>query len=153
MKLSIFLAISIDNFPSISRQAVRLSWSLSSMFTCDPLHSAIQFPNEVPSKYNAELCSHAAFDVKTGSRSLIFVPSPQPYFLKRGAWVCVLVITMVGRAGAAQGQPWVLSGRWPDQSRSQSEVRPGPGSGAWRTPGQLGLFSCHNNGQVSSRRN
>ena len=57
MELSIFLAISIDNFPSISRQAVRLSWSLSSMFTCDPLHSAIQFPNEVPSKYNAEHAS------------------------------------------------------------------------------------------------
>lgn len=69
MKLSIFLAISIDNFPSISRQAKRLSWSVSALpcpqMFCISHFSTMQMRFLV--NHNAELGSHAAFDMETGS--------------------------------------------------------------------------------------
>ena len=69
MKLSIFLAISIDNFPSISCQATRFGWSMSAL-PCPQMFCIFHFSTmqmRFPVQHNAELCSHAAFDMETGS--------------------------------------------------------------------------------------
>ena len=65
MKPSIFLAISIDNFPSISCQATRFGWSMSAL-PCPQMFCIFHFSTmqmRFPVQHNAELCSHAAFDM------------------------------------------------------------------------------------------
>ena len=68
--LNLSCNFSKDNFPSISRhQAVRLSWPMSALacpqMFCISRFSTMQMRFLV--YHNAELSSHAAFDIKTGS--------------------------------------------------------------------------------------
>ena len=97
-----------------------------------------------PVQHNAELCSHAAFDMETGSHMSPylyledFVFSFHPHFL----------LCQAGRA--AQGQPW---GQCPDQPQLMSgEAVAWPRPGHKVSPGSW-VFPSHNNWQVPQMRN
>ena len=134
MKLSIFLAISLDNFPSISRHAARLSWSVSAL-PCPQLFCISHFSTmqiRFPVKHNAELCSHAAFDMHTGSDMScmchrIYSSSARRFLL---LWT---LFPVVAAQGGSPGLPWEEGGS--HQTWLMSEA---PGE-AWalHQPGQL----------------